>query len=148
MDNSWSHIATMQEPRAFASSVVLDSQYIYLFGGMHDLQILSTIEKYDTITDTWITVFFTLPKPLAKLGTSLLDRTAILICGGMSSDFEAKKDAFTFDLHEQKWRQVSDMACPKLVSSGQVYSMGQVYVFGGTADQICEKYDPVKDEWA
>ena len=25
MDNSWSHIATMQEPRAFASSVVLDS---------------------------------------------------------------------------------------------------------------------------
>ena len=66
----------------------------------------------------------------------------------MSSDFEAKKEAFTFDLTEQKWRQVSDMACPKLVSSGQIYSLGQVYVFGGTVDQICEKYDPGKDEWA
>ena len=100
IDNSWAHISTMQEPRAFASSVVLDSQYIYVFGGMHDLQILSTIEKYDTITDTWITVFFTLPKPLAKMGASLIDRKSILICGGMSSDFEAKKDVFSFDLNE------------------------------------------------
>ena len=64
------------------------------------MQILSTIEKYDTITDTWITVFFTLPKPLAKMGVSLIDRKCFLILGGMSSDFEAKKECFSFELNE------------------------------------------------
>ena len=39
------------------------------------------------------------------------------------------------------------MECPKLVASGQVYSMGQVYILGGTVDQTCEKYDPQRDEW-
>ena len=51
----------MEKERAFAASVVLDNQFIYLLGGMNDFTILSTIEKYNTLADTWETVFFELP---------------------------------------------------------------------------------------
>jgi len=41
---------------------------------MHDFTVLQTIEKYDTIGDTWTSLFFSLPLPLAKLGAVLFDR--------------------------------------------------------------------------
>lgn len=51
----------MSKERAFAASVVLDTQFVYIFGGMYDFTILNTIEKYDTLSDAWETVFFELP---------------------------------------------------------------------------------------
>ena len=74
----------MCQPRAFASYITFNSQYIYVFGGMHDYKILKSIEKYDSLADTWTVMYFTLPKPLAKLGTVLVDDTTIMIAGGMS----------------------------------------------------------------
>lgn len=55
---SWEMAASMNEARAFFASCALDNQYIYVFGGYHDYDMLSTLEKYDTITDTWITLHF------------------------------------------------------------------------------------------
>ena len=54
LDNVWSYVSTMNESRAFASVVGLENQFIYAFGGLHDFNVLSTIEKYDTITDAWV----------------------------------------------------------------------------------------------
>lgn len=51
----------MSVERAFAASVALDNQYIYIMGGMQDFSILQSIEKYDTLADAWETVFFELP---------------------------------------------------------------------------------------
>ena len=61
IDNTWHEISPMGRERAFAASVVLDNQFIYLLGGMNDFTILPSIEKYDTLADTWETVFFELP---------------------------------------------------------------------------------------
>lgn len=71
---------------------------------MHDFKVLNTVEKYDTISDTWVTVYFTLPRPLAKLGVCLINRDCILVCGGMSGDFEARKETYSFDLEKTKWK--------------------------------------------
>lgn len=43
----------------------MNDQYIYVFGGIHDFDVLSNIEKYDAITDNWISVHYKLPVPLA-----------------------------------------------------------------------------------
>ena len=86
------------------------------------------------MADVWDTVFFELPQPLAKLGACLLDRTSILICGGMSADFEAMRECYQFHLETSKWSQVRDMACPKLVSTGLISSLGFAYVLGGSVD--------------
>lgn len=87
-DNSWQYVSTMNESRAFASTVTLDNQYIYIMGGMHDFNVLQTIEKYDCNSDAWLSVYFKLPIPLAKHGAVVVDNKSILICGGMSSDCE------------------------------------------------------------
>jgi len=82
-----------------------------------------------------VTLFFTLPMPLAKLGAVLVDRSQILICGGMSSDFEAKQECFSFSLESTKWTQVADMSCPKLPFSGLISTItGFVISIGGTLD--------------
>ena len=93
----------MSKERAFAASVILDSQFVYIFGGMLDFTILKTIEKYDSLSDAWETVFFELPQPLAKLGACMLDRQSIIICGGMSADFEATRECYQFFLEKSKW---------------------------------------------
>jgi len=61
IDNTWIEVSPMSQERAFAASIVLDSQFIYIFGGMADFNILQSIEKYDTLSDAWETVFFELP---------------------------------------------------------------------------------------
>ena len=60
---------------------------------------MNTIEKYDVITDTWISLYFKLPVPLAKLGSCALgDNKTILIFGGMSADFEPTNKMYKLDL--------------------------------------------------
>jgi N-acetylneuraminic acid mutarotase len=78
----------MNEARAFFGAVAVDSQFIYAFGGLHDYNVLQTIEKYDTLQDHWVSVYFKLPMPLSKLGCVSIDSKQVLICGGMSTDFE------------------------------------------------------------
>jgi N-acetylneuraminic acid mutarotase len=71
------------------------NQYVYVFGGLSDYQILNSIEKYDIITDTWISLYFKLPVPLAKLATApLLGGKSILIMGGMSADYEPNSNVY------------------------------------------------------
>lgn len=67
-ENKWYYVASMNESRAFAGVCKVDNQYIYTFGGLHDYQVLNNIEKYDIITDTWVSLYYKLPIPLAKLG--------------------------------------------------------------------------------
>ena len=63
----------MNEPRAFAGSCTLSDQFIYLFGGFHDYEVLQTIEKFDSVLDNWLTLYVKLPVPLAKLGVCSVD---------------------------------------------------------------------------
>ena len=65
-NNYWENVSPMNTARAFASVVSIQNQYCYLFGGLSDYKILNTIEKYDIVTDIWISLYFKLPFPLAK----------------------------------------------------------------------------------
>lgn len=60
-----------------------------MFGGLHDYQVLNNIEKYDVITDTWVSLYYKLPLPLAKLGACTIDKKTIMIAGGITADYEA-----------------------------------------------------------
>ncbi len=88
----------MNEARAFFGSCALEQQYIYVFGGYHDYEMLCTIEKYDTITDTWITLYYKLPYPLASHAAVSLDKRNIIILGGMTSDYEPLPNVFSLDV--------------------------------------------------
>ena len=60
--------------------------------------IMNSIEKYDLITDTWISLYFKLPMPLARLAACPLSNKNVLIIGGMSADFEAQRKVYNLDL--------------------------------------------------
>lgn len=61
IDDSWTEVKPLAKERAFAASIVLDSQFIYVLGGMADFNVLSSVEKYDSLADFWDTVYFELP---------------------------------------------------------------------------------------
>ena len=112
-----------------------------MFGGLHDFNVLQTIEKYDTISDSWVSLQFKLPLPLAKSGAVVIDNRSVLICGGMSADFEPQRLVYQFDLQHIKWTKKANMLHPKLVSTGLFYSNGYVFAIGGNSEGECERYN-------
>lgn len=83
-EKGWKEVNSLCEPRAFSSCITFNSQYLYVFGGMQDYTVLSSIEKYDTFADEWKIMYFKLPMPISKLGAVLIDDENIIIAGGMS----------------------------------------------------------------
>lgn len=122
-----------------------------MFGGLSDYKILNSIEKYDLITDTWISLYFKLPVPLAKLATCPLGGKSILIMGGMSADYEPNSNVYQLDLNLSKFLNKRPMKFERLFEGGQgvfTAANGSVYVLNGCLDSNeCERYRPSKDQW-
>lgn len=146
-DNTWSYISTMNEARAFFATVVIENRFLYAMGGLHDFQVIQTIEKYDTISDSWLQVYFKLPMPLAKLGAVVVDNKQILVCGGVSDNFEPTRAAYSLDLTTVKWSKKAMMNHPRLVQQGLFYTNGFVFAVGGNAEAVCERYNVDTDKW-
>jgi N-acetylneuraminic acid mutarotase len=109
----------MNTARAFHTATGVQNQYAYIFGGLSDYQILNTIEKYDIITDTWISLYFKLPMPLAKLASvSLVGEKQILLMGGMSADYEPTNKVYHLDLNFSKFVNKKDMKYERLFEGG------------------------------
>lgn len=87
-----------------------------------------TIEKYDTITDTWITLFFKMPYPLANHAAVSIDRRNILIMGGMSVDYAPMSSVINLDVATAKFTKKAPMRTAKLMDGG-VYLAKDASVF-------------------
>jgi N-acetylneuraminic acid mutarotase len=103
-----------------------------LFGGFHDYEVLSTIEKYDSVLDNCLTLYVKLPQPLAKLGVVALDgQRQIAIVGGMNGTFHRQKGLNIFDLKTTKWQTMAEMKIAKTFNGNVHYNDGFVYALGG-----------------
>jgi hypothetical protein len=117
---------------------------------MHDYTVLQSIEKFDSLNDTWIKMYFKLPKPIAKLGTCLLNDTTIFIAGGMSKDFDPSPDCWNLDLKTLQWTEKMPMYAPRLTAAGLIFSQGDqpyVYAIGGNKSRTCERYSVFDESW-
>jgi len=85
---------------------------------MHDYRVLDTIEKYDSLQDTWTVMYFKMPYPIAKHGSVIFRDVSIIIVGGMTKDFEPVKDTWCLDLEGLEWTERTGMFAPRLTSSG------------------------------
>jgi hypothetical protein len=146
-ENKWYYVASMNEARAFWGIWKVDNQYIYVFGGLHDYQVLNNVEKYDVITDTWVSLYYKLPIPLAKLGAWVIDKKTIMIAGGITADYEASDSWYALDLQTIKWNMKQSMKVAKLLSSGLFFSKGWVYTVGGNKKGKCERYHVENNYW-
>ena len=119
---------------------------------MHDYQVQQSIEKYDTLADTWNVMYFKLPKPMAKLGAVLCDEPeGILIAGGMTKDFEPMADVYFLKFSTLEWTEKAPMFAPRLTSSGLIFSRNDesafVYAVGGNKTKECERYNVKEEVW-
>lgn len=127
-NGSWEMVASMNKARSFFGSCVLEQQYIYTFGGYNDYEMLLTIEKYDSITDTWITLHYKQPYPLANHAAVSIDKRNILIMGGMSNDYDPVASVINLDVATAKFTKKAPMKQPKLMDGG-VYMAKDASVF-------------------
>ena len=112
----------------------MENQYIYVFGGFHDYEMLNNIEKYDTITDTWITLYYKLPYPLVKHAVASTDKRNILILGGMSNDFSPLASVINLDVQTAKFSKKAPLRQGKLMDGG-VYLARDSSIFVITSDE-------------
>jgi hypothetical protein len=84
---------------------------------------------------------------LAKHGAVVVDNKSIMICGGMSSNFEPLRSCYSLDLTTIKWRSKAAMTHPRLTSQGMHYTNGFVFAIGGNSEGICERYNVDIDRW-
>jgi len=76
----------MKEGRFDASCCVMESRFIYVFGGKAGMGFpLSSIERYDTLEDSWALLAINLPKSLSKTKIVKVNEGTILIFGGLNS---------------------------------------------------------------
>ncbi|CDW72222.1 kelch motif family protein [Stylonychia lemnae] len=147
--NNWENISNMNQGRVYFASCALDDQYAYIFGGIHDYQFLSNIEKYDAITDTWISLYFKLPAPLSKLAVIAYDKKNILIMGGMTADYEPQSSVYNLDINSAKFIKKASMRNERLLDGGVFYSRdGHIYAMNGCfTDFTCERFSVTGNKW-
>jgi N-acetylneuraminic acid mutarotase len=97
-------IMHLNVPRAYAGCCHMNG-LIYVFGGLNGYETLSSIEMYNTGSDskgilngagpnTWTLLYTKMPLKLAKLAAAPIDKTSIMIVGGIygSSTDEGYQD--------------------------------------------------------
>ena len=77
----------------------------------------------------------------------VVDNKSILICGGMSTEFEAQRNCYSLDLATIKWKKKAPMTHPRLTSSGLFFTNGFVFAIGGNSEGLCERYNVDTDKW-
>lgn len=102
---------------------------------MHDYRVSDTIEKYDSLQDTWTMMYFRMPQPTAKHGSVIVRNDGIFIVGGMTNGFEPIKEVWCLNLEDLSWSEMAGMFGPRLTSSGLFSSCRNddtfIYAIGG-----------------
>jgi hypothetical protein len=138
----------MNEPRAFCGACTVGDQYVYVFGGFRDYDVLNSIEKYDCVVDSWQLLNYKMPSALAKLGVCVTDsQRQIAIVGGMNATFHRQKTLTMFDLKTMKFSNQSDMKSAKTFNGIVHFHEGFIYAFGGNEKDLCERFDTYSNKW-
>jgi len=134
VSNSWATKSPMPTSRWGASAVV-DKNIIYVIGGTPDLIAdLTTVESYNTTTDTWTeepSLLF--PKAYAAVG---LLGTTIVASGGYNGS-EYTGDTEGYNVKKKTWTELLPDPYPR---GGACFSVksGLLYVAGGTDGPYAE----------
>ena len=151
----WTEIAPLRTGRLAMGTVAVDDK-IYVIGGMvsetQPLPVLSTVEVYDPMTNTWIKKH---PMPTASLsfGCAVVDGKIYAIGGGELGSYYLST-VQVYDPATNTWSIKKEMPTPRAGLAASTVN-GKIYVIGGTNQvggilvgiSTVEEYDPVTDSW-
>ncbi len=143
----WVDMASMKEPRSSMAVATFDGKIIVI-GGRSALGVLSSVEMYDPINDTWST--------LTEKPTAVYDASAavigerIYVPGGKKEDGSLTKVLEVFNPRKNEWESFSELPVA-LSAYGLASYEGQIYLFGGWDSQkaldTVWRYNPNTDSW-
>ncbi|MCB0285706.1 MAG: T9SS type A sorting domain-containing protein [Calditrichaeota bacterium] len=107
--NGWRSGAALQTPRYGATSVVMDG-FIYVIGGATaNGQILNSVERYDSSTQTWDATAIA-PTQIPRLdAVAMIVDGKIYLMGGYTADGEVTDAVEEYDLAGNSWSFSEDL---------------------------------------
>ncbi|XP_071116430.1 kelch repeat and BTB domain-containing protein 8-like [Haliotis cracherodii] len=128
IEGAWQTKAKMHMSRSQFSLTVVDG-FAFAVGGQDGAEILSSVERYDPHTNTWMLVA-PLPQPL-RFTTSLSYRGKLYVFGGENTS-EISSSAYRYDPAEDAWVELPPMKKPRVLAGSVVYKE-KIYVIGGNS---------------
>ena len=135
----------MITPRSIFCSAVVDNQ-IYAVGGLDGWHYLSSVERYDPLTDTWD---YIKPMSIVRARAAVAATYGKLyVMGGYNSKLEDLNSVEMYDPATDTWTIKASMSAARK-NYGAAALNGKIYVVGGdrTSTSV-EVYNPLTDSWS
>ena len=149
-NKEWKIIKDLNSARA-SFGICIYNRNIFVFGGYDNNNMLSSIEKYEPITDIWITYFIKLPIKIAELGVINFNNKYLFLLGGIDEKKNILDNVYFGRLDQNlikySWKEAPKLICPRNVKNNCFYLNNYIYVIGGNSEGICEKYNLIKQKW-
>jgi len=146
---------TEHTPMATADSVTVAlSSYIYFVGGKTRDEILNTVQRYNTKTQSWECSSSMLERRYHHFAVNYMDR-CIYVFGGVDRVAHAnrvfKSSVERYVPEQNSWSYVASLHQPRSEGLACVFTH-KIFVFGEEQAECgarpnCEIYDPLTDEW-
>jgi hypothetical protein len=92
----------MHEPRSGAGAASIDN-HIFIVGGYDGKSQLSSVEKYNVLTNQW-TYVSSISSPRSAMGCLATRKGVVIICGGYDGH-NFLNESETYDPKEDVWRK-------------------------------------------
>ena len=129
--NSWSSIAPIPTPRAYAAGTAGLDGRIYVIGGSgSNVTRLATVEVYNPVNDSWATAA---PLPAARflLAAATGLNGKIYAFGGFGKSGALTGDVYCYDPSTNAWTTVAPLPTPRSGLAAATGNDGTIYAIGG-----------------
>jgi hypothetical protein len=135
----------MPTPRGQAAVVAGDNGLIYVMGGFDGSSVLSTVEAYNPMTDTWTTKA-SMPQPTRGAAFAKGPDGIIYVISGTISTVQA------YNTTSNTWSIKTPIPVRTWMAGAATGNDGKIYVIGGESpgapySNITQIYDPSTDSW-
>lgn len=153
--DEWKTVARLTRPRS-SNVVAKVGDKVYLVGGWdatpkfpkdYDGRFHPEIEVFDLATETVSNLSATLPDPLRRALSGVVQGEEIILVGGISSGamhFNLIDNVTAFNVRTQKFRELPKLPFATFAPAAGTAS-GLLWVFGGMYKVNAEEYDYVND---
>ena len=121
----WEEIEDIITPRINSSSTVLNGSHVYTFGGLGELDFLSSIERYNIKLNIWSEISVKLPCKLSNSFAWSINKHEIIILGGMKPSsslishkrFEVDNTVYWFNSKKYSFSHLKPLPFTKKLSN-------------------------------
>jgi hypothetical protein len=152
-DDRWNMLTLphMNIARCGHSSVTSFGDDIIVLGGYQgERSYLSSVEKYDTGSERWVSLP-NMSVPRSGFGCAVGECGSVYVAGGSPNGTVGHVSSERLDLREGKWQKLSDMGRARGYSAACMGTHGKFFISGGVHSMhfqnSIEYFDPRKGIW-